>query len=57
VELKHLAFDFHPAHGVPLIPRSDGRVHHVCTPTHASAIHASGLTSAYPLAFPVAFAS
>jgi len=57
LELKHLAFDFYPANGVPLIHRSDGRVHHFCTPTHASAIHASVLTSAYPLAFPVAFAS
>jgi hypothetical protein len=57
LELTHLAFDLDPAHGVPLIHRSAGRVHHCCTPTHASSIHASGLTSAYPLAFPVALAS
>jgi hypothetical protein len=56
-ELQHRAFDVDPAPGVPVLPRSDSRVHHVCTPTHTSPVPTSVLPSAYPLAFPVAFAS
>jgi len=56
-ERPHLAFELDPAPGVPVRQRRVGRVPPVCTPPHASARPASGLTSAEPRAFPVTLAS
>ena len=56
-ERTYLPLNLRPADGMPLIHRAQGRAHHCCTPTRPSPFHTSGLTSAYPLAFPVALAS
>jgi hypothetical protein len=56
VERTYLPLNLRPADGMPLIHRLACRAHHLCTPTSPSIFHTSGLTSAYPRAFPVALA-
>jgi len=56
LELEHLLFKGSPGQGVPFIHRSLNRVHNLFTPTRTFIFHAIVSTSAYPLAFPTAFA-
>src|SRR5262249_19643510 len=57
LQLKHLPLDTSPGECVPSIHRSRDRVHSVSTATCAFTIYGAGSPSAYPLAFPEAWAS
>jgi hypothetical protein len=57
LELKHSSLSFSPSDGVPSIHRFTNRAHSFCTLNPASIIQAIVSASAYPAAFPQAFAS
>jgi hypothetical protein len=57
LELKHPHLGLSPSLGVPSIHRFPDRVHSFCTLSHTSIIQAIVSASAYPVAFPQAFAS
>ena len=57
LQLKHLSLETAPRNGVPSIHRSDDRGHSLLTATCVSTVHVTVPPSAYPPAFPGAFAS